>query len=179
MIRYLYCHGRFRKRLLVQDRSLTMGELVDVYLLADKYDVPGLRQSASNKFRVMTYNKFRFPSVSAISTVEFVDCIARVCGPDSLQSADGAMRALVIEICQKNSISLLQNNAFVHRYTRGELFDLESATAFGMELGDCLLKSKGYIIGEAGVPKIESGTKDAADRYVETSIVLGRPRLAG
>jgi hypothetical protein len=106
---------------------------------------------------------------------DLVDCIARVCGPDSLQFADNALKTIVLKICQTYAISLLENKTFLQRYTRGDLFDVGSATAFGVELSGRLLTSKGTAAGDTdGFPNVRLVTKNqyTTDRYVRISISL-------
>ncbi|KAK6003016.1 hypothetical protein QM012_000861 [Aureobasidium pullulans] len=70
----------------------------------------------------------------------FVEHIARICGPSCFQFADDTLQVLVIHLCQLNTSLLFKNETFLQHYTKGELFDKEHATAFGMQLGKCLLK---------------------------------------
>jgi len=178
IIKYLYRHGRIREQLLGSDRSITIDKLVDIYLLADEYDIPRLRRSTVNKLSALASRQMSCTDTTTMN--DFVDCIARICGPDSLQFADNAMRARVMEICQNNSILLLKNKTFVQRYTKGGLFDVGSATAFGVGLGGRLLTSSGIAAGEAGgFPNVKSSPSDyhTADRYVGMVYVLKNVRL--
>lgn len=147
-----------------------MDKLVDIYLMADKYDIPKLRRSATSKLSLLAHSRLRTSRINATSLDQLVDCIARVCGPDSLQSADTAMKTRVMEICQRNSVALLKNKTFLQRYRRGELFDVGSATAFGMGLGRLVLTSNGARAEEAdGFPNVKSVYQYTPDRYVKSS----------
>ena len=150
-----------------------MNKLVDIYLMADKYDIPILRQSTTRKLSLFAHSNLRTSRANGTSIDPLVDCIARICGPDSLQAADSAMKTRVMEICQRNSIALLKDRTFVQRYRRGELFDVGSATAFGMALGGLLLKSNGNPAEEAdGFPNIKSVYHYTPERYVRKVISL-------
>ena len=144
-----------------------MDNLVNIYLLADKYDIPKLRQRAINELSRVANREIPALSRRKASLNDLVDCIARVCGPDALQSADGAMKARVIKICQEHSVALLPDKEFLHRYSSGELFDTESATAFGMKLGGLVLTSKGIEARESdGFPNPNDDSKYTTNKYV-------------
>lgn len=93
-----------------------------------------------------------------------MDCIARVCGPDAVQFADNSMKTMTMELCQENCIALLRNKAFLQRYARGELFDVQSATAFGMDLGARLLVSSGLRETAFSTPKTRKRYLTLMDR---------------
>jgi hypothetical protein len=141
IIKYLYGHGRVHDRVRGQDYSLSLDELIDIYQLADKYDIPELRRNAEDTLYSVVFGDFQNLSSNPTDKNNFVDCIARVCGPDSLQFADSSMKTIVLEPCLENCTSLFQNKTFLQRYAKGELFDVESATAFGMEVGRLLASS--------------------------------------
>jgi hypothetical protein len=158
--------------------------MVDIFLLADKYDIPNLRQHTTCRLNDCAYREFQNLDANNPSRDDLVDFVARICGPDSFQCADNAMKTRVMEICQENCISLFQNKTFLRRYTKGELFDVESAAAFGMELGHRLLKSKGIAAKEAdGFPKTKLSTKDyhyqlSMRRYNLLFMSPGVPKLS-
>ena len=173
-IRYLYRHGRVHDQLQGLDDLFSIDGLIDIYQLADKYDIPILRQSAVNRLPVLAYRVIHIPT-NTTHMRDFVDCIARVCGPDSLQFADNTLKTMVLKICQTYAVSLLKRKMFFQRYTRGELFDVGSATAFGVELSGRLLTSKGTAAGDTdGFPNVKLSTMDpcTTDRYVKISISL-------
>jgi hypothetical protein len=148
-IRYLYRHGWVQEQLLGLDALLSIDRLIDIYQLADKYDIPDLRISADARFYSLASSDLQDLSTNTISIDSFLDCVARVCGPNSLQFADNRLKTTVLEVCQENCIPLFQNKPFLQRYTGGELFDVESAAAFGMELGSRLLMANGMPADEA------------------------------
>jgi hypothetical protein len=125
-----------------------MEELVDVYMMADKYDIPKLRHDV-NSMLYSLIHAIEDLSENATFKNSFIDCIARVCGPDAPQLADNTMKTRIMEICQENCVSLYRNENFVQRYARGVLFDAQSAADFGMELGARLLTRRGHSHGRA------------------------------
>lgn len=146
-----------------------MDGLIDIYQLADKYDIPGLRADADSTL-YLVMSDFPDLSLDNPSNHSFIDCVSRVCGPDAVQSADNTMKTTIIRLCQENCLSLFQNKSFLQRYTRGELFDVESATAFGLILGVRLLKSNNIAAEEAdGFLETNSLTKNS--RVVERCVV--------
>ncbi|KAI4773342.1 hypothetical protein E4T52_11681 [Aureobasidium sp. EXF-3400] len=167
-IRHLYRHGRVHYQLQGLDNLLSIDRLIDIYQLADKYDIPSLRQSAVYRLPVLAYRVIRIPTITRRMS-NFLDCIARVCGPDSVQFADNTLKTIVLKICQTYAISLLEDKAFLQRYKRGELFDVGSATAFGVELSGRLLTSNGTAAGETDrFPNVKLSTMDSCttDRYM-------------
>jgi hypothetical protein len=131
------------------DYSVSIDALVDIYQLADKYDIPGLRHNAIDELYSFVSTGLQKTTAHNTFKDHFMDCIARVCGPDAVQFADTTIRTTILDLCQENCLSLFQNKAFLKRYTRGQLFDVESATAFGTSLGARLLTSNGLSIGES------------------------------
>jgi hypothetical protein len=159
-IRYLYRHGRLHDQLQDYMALLSIDGLIDIYQLADKYDIPDLRISADAMLYSLASSDFRRLSANSASLDSFLDCVARVCGPNSLQFADNTLKTTVLEVCQKNCVPLFQNKLFLKRYTGGEVFDVESAAAFGMGLGSRLLKSNGMAADEAdGFPSPDHDLK--------------------
>jgi hypothetical protein len=142
-VKYLYRHGLIHDQLHGLGSSVSMDKLIDIYQLADKYDIPGLRHYASGKLYISVIESFHDSSGNITFRDPFMDCIARLCGPDAVQFADNSIKTMIMELCQENCIPLLQNKAFIQRYARGELFDVQSATVFGTDLGARLLASKG------------------------------------
>jgi hypothetical protein len=138
----MYRHGRLLDQLDSADQWITIEELVDVYMMADKYDIPKLRHDV-NSMLYSLIHAVEDLSASATFKNSFIDCIARVCGPDAPQLADNTMKTRIMEICQENCVSLYQNKNFIQRYARGELFDVQSAADFGIGLGARLFTSRG------------------------------------
>lgn len=77
MIKYLYRHGRFHYEFHSRERPVGMHDLLDIYQLADKYDIPALRRSAGDKFFELAYRDLS--TLSGTSGSTFIDCIARIC----------------------------------------------------------------------------------------------------
>lgn len=147
-----------------------MNGLIDIYQLADKYDIRNLCCSADSRLYTLASSVLQNSGPNTTSTGLFLDCVARVCGPDSLHLVGNRLRDTIIEVCQERCISLFQDKTFLQRYTRGELFDVESAAAFGMDLGGRLLINNGMPAAEAnGFPDIKHarGTIPDFEEYVQ------------
>ncbi|KAH0384981.1 hypothetical protein KCU92_g3911, partial [Aureobasidium melanogenum] len=154
VLKYLYCHGPTHDHTWSWESSIPMTQCIDLYLLADKYDIPELRRNVDLSFYASASNDLRDLVDKTVSETVFVDCIARICGPDSPQLADDTLAKTVMDLCQEFSTTLLQNRAFLQRYKKGELFNNETAAAFGMVLAGRLLTSNGIAAKEAdGFPK--------------------------
>lgn len=159
-IRYLYRHGWVQEQLLGLDALLSIDRLIDIYQLADKYDIPSLRNSADARLYSMASSDLHNLGANTTSVDSLLDCVARVCGPCSVQFADDRLKTTFIEVCQENCVSLFQDKLFLQRYRGGELFDVESAATFSMELGSRLLMSNGMPAEEAdGFPNPDRDTR--------------------
>jgi hypothetical protein len=172
----MYRHGSILDQLQSRDRSVTMDELIDIYQLADKYDIPEIRRNVDSMFCELAYIHFSGKNASTTFESYFVNCIARVCGPNSIQLADNTIKNSILQICHEVCIRLFQNNTFRQWYREGELFDVESAATFGMGLGRRLLASNGIAAEESdGFPEIKPPTwvLPTAERYVIVSIPPG------
>jgi hypothetical protein len=153
MIKYVYRHGRVHDVVQGIDYSVSMDALVDIYQLADKYDIPELRHNVIDELYNFVSTGLQETTAHDTFKVYFMDCIARICGPHAVQFADTTIRTTIVDLCQENCLSLFHNKAFLQRYTRGELFDIESATALGIDLGTRLLTSNGLPTGEASMAR--------------------------
>jgi hypothetical protein len=133
-----------------------MHDLIDIYQLADKYDIPEIRRNVDNMFCELAYINASDQNTSTASENYFLDCVARVCGPHSIQLADTTIKKSILQICNEGCVKFLQNKSFLQRYRRGELFDVESAATFGMGLGRYVLACNNIIAEEAdGFPEID------------------------
>jgi hypothetical protein len=172
----MYRHGSILDQLQSRDRSVTMDELIDIYQLADKYDIPEIRRSVDNMFCELAYIGLSDINASTTSGSHFVNCVARVCGPNSIQLADNTIKNSILQICHEECVRLFQNNAFLQWYKKGELFDVENAATFGMGLGRRLLASNGIAAEEVyGFPEIKplAYIPPIAERYVIVLIPPG------
>jgi hypothetical protein len=117
-------------------RSLTL--LVDMFVLADKYDLPHLRRKTSYVFKAKLSHDYSRNADEFIRSI-----IPRVCGPDAIQFADKDLQRSTLEHCKLHFADLLQDERFVEQYTEGTLFDSEFALAFNLHVGKSALESKG------------------------------------
>lgn len=121
---------------------MTLQQLIDVYLLADKYDIHGLRRTIAKAFNEMALVDLRELRQNNTFKSTFVKHIARICGPFCFQLADDTLQALVVYLCAAFSSTLFKDETFLQRYMKGELFNSKHAAAFGAKLGKDLLKSQ-------------------------------------
>ncbi|KAG9667691.1 hypothetical protein KCU95_g4913, partial [Aureobasidium melanogenum] len=148
VIKYLYWHGPIHDYDKDPDR-LSMDQLVDVYLLADKYDIQGLRRRMAAEYYRMASNDLRKLRQNSSYRSIFVEHIARICGPSCFQLADDTLQVLVRHLYQLNISLLFKNEIFLQHYIKGELFDKEHAAAFGIQLGKSLLRFQNKTHEEA------------------------------
>jgi hypothetical protein len=117
-------------------RSLAL--LVDMFVLADKYDLPHLRRKTSYVFKAKLSHDYSRNADEFIRTI-----IPRVCGPTAIQFADRDLQRSILEHCKLHFADLLQDERFVEQYTEETLFDREFALAFNLHVGKSALESKG------------------------------------
>ncbi|KAG9550106.1 hypothetical protein KCU71_g14134, partial [Aureobasidium melanogenum] len=149
VIKYLYRHGSIYDQVKGSDRTITLHRLINIYLLADKYDIQGLRRATASVFCEMALLDLRKLRQNHTFKSTFVKHIARICGPSCFQLADDTLQALTIHLCQEYSSSFFKNEMFLQQYMKGELFDSKHAAAFGMRLGKYMLKSQNMSHEEA------------------------------
>lgn len=119
---------------------MTLQQLVEIYLLADKYDIHGLRRTIAAVFNEVALVDLRKLRQNRTFKSTFVKHIARICGPSCFQLADDTLQSLVVYLCQAFSPTLFKNEPFLEQYMKGELFDSKYAAAFGAKLFKDLLK---------------------------------------
>lgn len=142
MIKYLYRRGPVHDE--VSAFFFPLNGLVDIYLLADKYDIPKLRCKIALAFGKAVNRKLNPVSDPHFMEI-FVDCIVKLCGPSSLELADHKLQNMITILCQQHYRLLLRDTVFLERYKKGELFDNKNGAAFGLGLGQRLLYSEGII----------------------------------
>ncbi|THV63934.1 hypothetical protein D6D27_10556 [Aureobasidium pullulans] len=145
ILQYLYCHGTAYAYFLDPKNSATpisMEQLVNLYELADKYDIVGLRKRIDLAFYKSGSLDLRALDANPGQHSAFVDCIAKVCGPHSHQAADRTLQCTVTRLCQENCQTLFLNQKFLQLYSEEKLFDAEQATKLGMLLGKRLLATE-------------------------------------
>ncbi|THX25848.1 hypothetical protein D6C77_01550 [Aureobasidium pullulans] len=168
ILQYLYCHGTAYAYFLDSKNSATpisMEQLVNLYELADKYDIVWLRNRID----------LAFCKSGSLDLLEdsgqhsaFVDCIAKVCGPHSHQAADRALQRTVMRLCQQNCQTLFRDQKFLKLYSEGKLFDAEQATKLGMFLGKQLFATDdtdSLYDGESETLSIRSFVANAREKF--------------
>lgn len=149
VIKYLYRYGTIYDQVKGPDRTINLHQLINIYLLADKYDIHGLRRAIASVFCEMALLDLRKLRQNYTFKSTFVKHIARICGPSCFQLADDTLQSMTIYLCQEHSSSLFKNEMFLQQYMKGELFDSKHAAAFGMKLGKYMLKSQNMTHEEA------------------------------
>ncbi|KAH0370550.1 PAP2-domain-containing protein, partial [Aureobasidium melanogenum] len=142
VIKYLYRRGTIYDSVKRPVRTIALQKLIYIYLLADKYDIQGLRRETASAFNEMALIDLRNLRHNHTFKSSFVEHIARICGPSCLQLADDTLQALVMHLCQAYSSSLFRNEVFLQQYMKGEMFDSKHSAEFGAKLGKDLLKTQ-------------------------------------
>lgn len=116
----------------------SLSSLVDMFTLADKYDLLQLRRKISYSFEAKLSHDYSRNADEFVRTI-----IARVCGPTAIQSADKNLQRSVFKHCKMHFVDLLQDRRFIERYMEGTLFDRGFAQAFKLHVDMSALESKG------------------------------------
>lgn len=140
MIKSMYLRDDTLSYLVFPSDNRSLASLVDMFVLADKYDVPQLRRMTSYAFEDKLSHDYSRNSDDFIRTI-----IPRVCGPTAIHFADKDLQRSTLKHCKLHFPDLLQDERFVRQYTDGSLFDDEFALAFNLHVGKSALESKGLI----------------------------------
>lgn len=140
MIRSMYVRDDTLSYSVLPPDERSLSTLVDLFTLADKYDLPQLRQKISYAFKAKLSHDYSRNADEFVQTI-----IARVCGPTAIQPADKNLQRLVLEHCKMHFVDLLQDRRFLEQYAGGTLFDSKFALAYSLHLGKSTLESKSVV----------------------------------
>lgn len=87
---------------------------LDVFIVADKYDVPSLRHKVVPKFAGLMEISW--------NTEDFVASMQRLCGPDAVQLADNSLQAVAAEFFANNISKVRQHAALVRMIQEDKSF---------------------------------------------------------
>jgi len=90
---------------------------VDVFIVADKYDCPSLRQKVSSHFATAADMMVEFGHYQELVTV-----MSRICGPNAPQIAASELREEVVNLCLGHFKTFTTEKTFVQALVDGELF---------------------------------------------------------
>ncbi|THX51871.1 hypothetical protein D6D06_07103 [Aureobasidium pullulans] len=132
VLQYIYRHGTLHdyfSNMKTSNPQMSMKQLIDLFELADKYDIEMLREYIDRAFyRLATHHLDAFRANSKHQNT-FYECIARTCGPGALQAADNRLQSTVIQLCCEYCRPLLRDWRFLQLYNKGELSDEKQAIA--------------------------------------------------
>lgn len=140
MIRSMYVRDDALRYSVMHQDERSLASPVDMFILADKYDLPQLRRKLSYTFEAKLNDHYSGHEDEFVRII-----IASVCGPAAIQFADKALQRSVSKHCNLHFADLLQDSRFVEQYTEGTLFDSEFALAFNLHVGKSALESKGIV----------------------------------
>ncbi|KAI4765841.1 hypothetical protein E4T52_02818 [Aureobasidium sp. EXF-3400] len=78
---------------------------MNVFIVADKYDVASLRQQIVPDFLRLLQKTWKI--------AEFVECVQKLCGPDAIQLADPTLQAAVSEFFTNNLSKITYHSSLV------------------------------------------------------------------
>lgn len=109
---------------------------MNVFIVADKYDVPCLRRKVLPDFLRLLQITWKTP--------EFVECVQKLCGPDAIQLADLALYAAVSEFFANNLSKITYHKSLVEMVEEDKSFSgrvlaglLKPASGSTRHLGVC------------------------------------------
>lgn len=145
MIKFMY-GGRLIPYRRLNGES-TIEAMVDMFILADKYDVEGLRACVRNDFTRAMDLAFSALGKNISHQHHFITSIVpMICGPSALQLADKTLRQAILKLCKVHWTTLLLDADFCALYVTGQLFDSDHASEFRTHLSLLLDESGGKSV---------------------------------
>ncbi|KAG9695743.1 hypothetical protein KCU95_g3288, partial [Aureobasidium melanogenum] len=115
--------------------SLVMENIIKVYMMADKYDIPAVREAAISELQRFLHTDEALPDHFDAEYEKVPDWIAKVCGPDAPQLADPTLRdVLRLWLSHKFDV-LIRDPVYIAKFTDGSLLDSEMTTELLSHLG--------------------------------------------
>ncbi|KAI4722629.1 hypothetical protein E4T48_01199 [Aureobasidium sp. EXF-10727] len=108
---------------------------IEVYKMADKYDVPSVRRAAIQLSITYLEDNSPFNGHSEMVRVTSAESIASICGPDAPKLADPAMRDALFDWVVKHFDLINEKSAFSLKIKDGTLFDTELTAKLLIKLG--------------------------------------------
>lgn len=134
MIRFMY-DGRWVDYNRLPGENIVEA-MVNMFILADKYDVEGLRALICNDFTRAVDLAFSDLGKNITHQHHFITSIVpRICGPSALQLADKILQQSILNLCKMFWTTLFLNTDFCTLHGTGQLFDCDHAAEFGRYLG--------------------------------------------
>lgn len=116
----------------------------DVFMLADKYDCPSLRQAAVSNFRRTADKSVRKLSHYYRSTnmLSFIEIIPHLCGTDARPTADSSLRNKALKFCVVNYTKLFELTSFREQLKDGNMFDEDAMVKLLGKIGAIALRKQ-------------------------------------
>jgi hypothetical protein len=114
---------------------------IDVFMLADKYDCPSLRNAAVAGFRRST-DAFRRLWQRQSILDDPIEAIAELYGPDAQQAAVLSLRNEALSFCAANYTKIFIYERFQERVKDGSLFDGEAMAKLLSDVGELASKKE-------------------------------------
>ncbi|KAH0346751.1 hypothetical protein KCU83_g7123, partial [Aureobasidium melanogenum] len=109
--------------------------IISVYVMADKYDIPAVRDTAMLELERFLYSGDALPNDIEADIFRVLDWIATICGPGAPQLADPSLRnALCTWVSEKFDI-LIQDPGYISKIKDGSLLDTDLNAKLLLNLG--------------------------------------------
>jgi hypothetical protein len=127
---------------------------LNVFIVADKYDIASLRQKVVRDFLKLLQNLWK--------TSEFVECVQKLCGPEAIHLADTSLQTAVASFFTNNMSKLSYHKSLVKMVEEDKSFT-------GRILAGLLGVSSGSTryLGVCKKPNCSNGTKPDCSGRIE------------
>ncbi|KAH0031799.1 hypothetical protein KCU78_g2708, partial [Aureobasidium melanogenum] len=115
--------------------SVLMENIIRVYMMADKYDIPAVRNAAISELEPFLNTEEALPDYPDVELDKIPDWIAKVCGPDAPQLADPKLRDVLCTWVSEKFDLLIQDPVYIAKFKDGSLLDSELITKLLWNLG--------------------------------------------
>lgn len=112
-----------------------MENIIRVYMMADKYDIPAVRNAAISALKSFLYSDEALPGYPDVEFAGIPDWIAKICGPDALQLADPKLRDVLCTWVSEKFDLLIPDPVYIAKFKDGSLLDSELIAKLLSHLG--------------------------------------------
>ena len=115
--------------------SNTFENIIRVFIMADKYDIPSVRIAAISEIEDFLYSTNRPEQDPDEDILDVSEWIAKICGPDAPQLADSRLRDVLSEWVTETWDVLFQNPHYTEKIEDGSLLDTDLTANLLFNLG--------------------------------------------
>ncbi|THW51843.1 hypothetical protein D6C77_01549 [Aureobasidium pullulans] len=174
VLRYMYHSGWVHDCLLKPEVVYPLGRLLNLYDVADRYNIGALKHKVNLCFWYSSINDLdRLAEVPTYDS-QFIRHIHKICGADSEPFDDDTLQKTVVHLCAKYHKTLLKIDELSNSYNQDLLFNAKCAAMFAEEYAVVSLAGDGW--GRERNPDLH--TKDLLARERNTTEFFDNPEFA-